>query len=71
MEDNDKTTELAGRVANLEQEVAKLNQAVNDPAWAKKRFASLGGSVKSEAKARAARENGKKGWPLPKKAVQP
>lgn len=59
---------LEERVDKLEVAVSELGKKVEDPAWVKQQFASLGGKSKSEAKARAARENGKKGWPLPKGA---
>ena len=55
------------RLSVLESEVSELKKLVNDPSWVKSRFAALGGKSTSEAKRRASRENGKKGWPLPQK----
>ena len=62
-----KDTEVISRLKTVEAKVEELAEKVNSPEWVKKQFAALGGKAKSEAKQRAARENGKKGWPLPQK----
>ena len=56
------------RLDALETDVSDLKDKIDNPDRIKKQFAALGGKAKSEAKQRAARENGKKGWPLPQKA---
>lgn len=58
---------IEDRVEQLEQKFVELEKKVESPEYAKRQFAALGGRAKSEAKARASRENGKKGWPLPAK----
>ena len=55
------------RLTVLEADVTDLKERIDNPERIKKQFAALGGKAKSEAKQRAARENGKKGWPLPQK----
>lgn len=61
-------TQVMERLNALETDVNDLKEKVDNPERIKKQFAALGGRAKSEAKQRAARENGKKGWPLPQKA---
>lgn len=51
---------LENRVANLESIVEDLKNKLEDPAFIKRSFASLGGKVRSEAKTKSSRENGKK-----------
>lgn len=61
METLTEKTPIENRITALESIVTELKQKVEDPQYIKRRFAALGGKSKSEAKAKASRENGKKG----------
>lgn len=54
------TQALENRLANLESIVEDLKTKLEDPSFIKRSFASLGGKVRSEAKTKSSRENGKK-----------
>lgn len=64
-----KDSEVISRIKRLETRLDEVEKKVESPEWVKKQFGTMGGRATSEAKQRAARENGKKGWPLPKKVA--